>query len=1258
MLRRRLTAAVTALAVAVLAPAPARAEPAVEDPQGSPAAKVAGEVDRDLAATGTATVLVTVAGEADLGAASSIAERSGRTSSVYRAKVDHAERTQRDVRRLLDARGATYTPFWIANVIEVTGDAALLREVAARPEVSRIDPVGHVMTAEPQRVAAAGASDVDLPWNLTQIGADRVWHDFGVRGEEIVVGSIDSGAQFDHQALVRQYRGNLGNGTFDHNYNWYDPSKVCGNPSLKPCDNNGHGTHTIGTMVGDDGAAAVPGVAPGAKWIAAKGCEARSCSDPALLKAGQWMLAPTDLNGRNPRPDLAPHVVNNSWGGPDEGNPWFDEMIDTWRAAGIFPVFAAGNDGENGCRTAGYPGSSLLAYGVGAYDSTGAIAAFSSRGPGRDGSTRPDIAAPGVNIPSAYPGGVYALMDGTSMAAPHVAGTIALLWSAVPNLRRDVETTRKLLDASATDAADLTCGGTPADNPVFGEGRLNAFDLIASAPSVGPDGVVATVTGAGAPLEGVKVALRGERVTRGGRTDAAGRVELGRVPAGDYTVVASLFGRVTARQNVTVGRDGAATLAFDLTATAPWQQVRGVVRDPAGRPVAGATVAAVEHPEVSAVTDAQGAFAIWLPEAEHALRVSYGRWLADRVVDVTVDGPENVEVALLAKTNPYGYTASVEPADWIGGGIELSSTAEPVALPFPVSFYAGTYRSVTVHTDGYLTFGPSADTDPAVYAFRDELKLDAKSSVRTRTVGSGTDRRFVVTWSRVLVKASGARVDIQAILGENGRITLQYKGLGTGAGAGGSALVGIGGGAAFGPLTYSADEPVLSDDVAVSFAIPGTGLLRGTVLDANDRQPVGGAIVAFSSGGPTSSVVADGTGFFQVRLAAGAAQLVAGHRGYGTLSRTLDVPAGALREEKLPLLAGTLKVAGSDVTMTVPAGKTRTRTVGLNNRGGMPTAWTAQEINAPVPPATEPGKVLQTMPVPAIERAGGVAYRNGELWIPDSFVWRRIGRYTLDGKLIGIGQTGFEAKLGDLAYVPGRDLMCGVNQTIEFRFPIQCFNPETLELVSTLDGDWGGDFNFGLAYRAADDTFYLADSSQQTILRIAGLSHPEPGAVLSSCKPAGVQEVRGLAYNADKHLLWANNQDVDPDKERIWALDPDTCAVQGSVADPDPADRSAAGMDLDPSGNIWLAGRRTALETGSVYRIDGATPAYSDVPWLTLGRNAGTVPADGHADLTLTVDTTGLAPGTYTAVVMVGNDTPRTPATPITITVVVGSRMT
>src|SRR5262249_44865187 len=152
-------------------------------------------------------------------------------------------------------------------------------------------------------------------------------------------------------------------------------ARVCGNPSLAPCDNNGHGTHTMGTMVGGDNGANQIGVAPGAQWITAKGCESSSCSSSSLLAAGQWMLAPTDLNGQNPRPDLRPNIVSNSWGSDSGTDTFYRVIVQAWVNAGIFPVFAIGNSGPS-CSTADAPGTYPESFGIGATDISDNIASF------------------------------------------------------------------------------------------------------------------------------------------------------------------------------------------------------------------------------------------------------------------------------------------------------------------------------------------------------------------------------------------------------------------------------------------------------------------------------------------------------------------------------------------------------------------------------------------------------------------------------------------------------------------------------------------------------------------------------------------------------------------------------------------------------------------------------------------------------------------------------------------------------------------
>ena len=229
---------------------------------------------------------------------------------------------------------------------------------------------------------------------------------------------------------------------------------------------------------GDDGSGNQIGVAPHAKWIAAKGCETNSCSENALLSSGQWIVAPTDLNGLNPRPDLRPHVVNNSWGG-GSGDAWYMATVNAWVAAGIFPAFSNGNSGP-GCGSANSPGDYVETYSAGAFDINNAIADFSSRGPSSFGPNeiKPNVAAPGVGVRSARNNGGYWSLSGTSMASPHVAGTVALIWSRSASLRRDIAATRTLIDDTAVDTASSQCGGTTDDNNVWGEGKLDAFAAV------------------------------------------------------------------------------------------------------------------------------------------------------------------------------------------------------------------------------------------------------------------------------------------------------------------------------------------------------------------------------------------------------------------------------------------------------------------------------------------------------------------------------------------------------------------------------------------------------------------------------------------------------------------------------------------------------------------------------------------------------------------------------------------------------------
>jgi subtilisin family serine protease len=150
------------------------------------------------------------------------------------------------------------------------------------------------------------------------------------------------------------------------------------------------------------------------------------------MAAGQWVLAPTDLNGKKPRADLRPYIVNNSWGGGGN-DAFYHATVDAWIASGIFPAFSNGNNGAYGCYTSGSLGEDVQSYNAGAFDINNYIAYFSSRGPSYfGGEIKPNLAAPGVDIRSSVPYNGYAWYSGTSMVSPHVAGTVALMWSAAP----------------------------------------------------------------------------------------------------------------------------------------------------------------------------------------------------------------------------------------------------------------------------------------------------------------------------------------------------------------------------------------------------------------------------------------------------------------------------------------------------------------------------------------------------------------------------------------------------------------------------------------------------------------------------------------------------------------------------------------------------------------------------------------------------------------------------------------------------------
>lgn len=442
--------------------------------------KVDAQILHDLAAEGTAEFIIMMADQADLSEAYAMTDWDARGVYVYNTLVAHAAQSQADVKAYLDSQGVSYHTFVSVNGLLVNGDAALVDSLAARTDVGYLVTNGEVALEKPSLNWQEQAVTVPLTVELgvSMVNADDVWNTYQVTGTGIVVANIDTGVEWTHSALTATYRGNDG----DHNYNWYHPTSPDGcDGSLAPCDNDGHGTHTMGTMVGDDGGTNQIGVAPGANWIACKGCEGNGCSFDALLMCADWTLAPTDLSGLNPDPSQRPNIVNNSWGGGG-GDFWYAGAVTAWRASGIFPQFSGGNSGPS-CSVSGSPGDYGISFSAAALISTTVAADFSSRGPAAvTGILKPDISAPGVDVRSSVPGNGYALLDGTSMASPHVAGVVALVWSADPELIGQVDQTMWLLQQTATPLYTTDgCGGdTPTSYPnnTYGWGLVDAATAV------------------------------------------------------------------------------------------------------------------------------------------------------------------------------------------------------------------------------------------------------------------------------------------------------------------------------------------------------------------------------------------------------------------------------------------------------------------------------------------------------------------------------------------------------------------------------------------------------------------------------------------------------------------------------------------------------------------------------------------------------------------------------------------------------------
>ena len=642
-------------------------------------------------ANGAATdLLIVLYEQADLSAAYTLRSKTARGHFVRDALWETAQHSQAPLRAWLDARGMPYRAFYIVNALHVqAGDGKLIQALAARPDVARIEANPRIYNVPPQPAAAsAPQAPSTIRWNIAQVNAPQVWA-LGYTGQGIVIGGQDTGYDWDHPALKDQYRGWDG-ANASHDYNWHDaihsPGSVCGADSPEPCDDYGHGTHTMGTVLGDDGGNNQIGVAPGATWIGCRNMDDGWGSPSTYLECFEFFLAPYPV-GSGPsqgNPDLAPDITNNSWGCPSsEGCSWdtLQAAVEAQRAAGILTVVSAGNSGSACSSVNDPPALYDAAYSVGATQSSDAIASFSSRGPVTidtitiDGSNRlkPDISAPGVDIYSSVPGGGYqGGWRGTSMASPHVAGAIALLWSADPRLRHEIDATEQTLNTTAVPRYATQCGDPDetVPNNVYGWGRLDALAAVQRALS---STLTGTVSAEGStPVVGaqVKAALTPTaHWTATSDADGAYRLQL---ISGTYTVTATAPGYLPyTATGVNVTANLTTTLDILLPVEATFV-ISGHVREiVAGQPLS-ATVSTLSDPLCTTATNpSSGAWTLSLPSGRHtlsAVAINY----ASQTQTLTVTAPLSQDFVLYPLPPVASYLCS--SPDLVGATTLLTNT--------------------------------------------------------------------------------------------------------------------------------------------------------------------------------------------------------------------------------------------------------------------------------------------------------------------------------------------------------------------------------------------------------------------------------------------------------------------------------------------------------------------------------------------------------------------------------------------------------
>ncbi|MBA2720011.1 MAG: carboxypeptidase regulatory-like domain-containing protein [Chloroflexi bacterium] len=1192
------------------------------------AARVDGGLLKALAAGTTDRFVVEFGAKTDLSGAAKIKDRTKKGAFVLdnlrktAAKSQGAARTE-----VAKTKGARAESYWLSNSMIVHGDAALAKKLGTLAGVAAIRPEKIYPLVKPVPASAVIAA-VAPEWGIDKVRAPQVWAD-GITGQGVVVGSIDTGVEYTHEALVEQYRGNNHDGTFSHDFNFWDPTGICGDA---PCDNAGHGTHTMGTIVGGDLDGPLPdiGVAPGAEWISAKGCEDFGCSEGSLLSSGQFMLAPTDAAGDNPNPALRPDLVSNSWGSDDPNDSFYLATVQAWRAAGIIPLFAAGNAGP-GCGSAGTPGNAVEVISAGATDDSDNIADFSSRGPSPSGKLSPNISAPGVDVVSSVPGGGYASFSGTSMATPHAAGVVALMLSAKSELVGNFDAVLDAVGKTAVDRPDDQCGTPdPSDNDpnyVYGEGRIDAKAAVDLVKTGGTLAGTVTDAGTAGPIEGARVSANDGERTYTATTDASGNYSLF-LAAGEYVVSGVAFGyQGDVAPLVTIVTDTTTDQDFALTAL-PRFVVSGHVRaSEDGSPIAGASVVAVGTPVAPTTSDSAGFYNLTLPIGEYTIEAAAGGCTEIGSAAISSDGPDQVQdFSLFRKLDDFGHGCRPIDFAWIDAshqtGLYGDEFVGRLLLPFDFPFYGKTYGALFLSDNGYVNFlGPDQyngfpvgipSTNPpnaAIYPLWQDLYLDDGSAIDYETLGSAPDRTFVIEYAGVKAFSSSGRLSFEILLHEDGTIDLLYGDNPANSGDGRNAGIGIENADGTDALQFSLFERRLLANQAWRYELVPSGLVHGTVTDANDDLPIAGATVTASPGGRTATTAEDGT--YSLRLRPGAYDLAASADDYVTVSSTVTVADGSDDTRNFSLPAAIGSATPTTVDASVDFGSTTTATVALANSGSAPLVWTAKERDL--------GGSIGTFPSAS---ASSVL-----TWRP---VW---GRPVIRGALpdvSGIRDTLPPASLQPIVNDPSGDSNGSIDVT-----QIRAGSDGETVVAMALD------FSAGTPIGQAVGEIYVdTDQDPNTGIPaefLAGLPTQDVGAEYY----IGLFEVHSpdpIVYVIDLNTFEFTG--IGPAQ-----VDGQTISFQLGL---DAFGGDDGNMDVD-----FVLGDQSQPLDWAPDIGHGTVQPFSDVPWLSETPDAGTTAAGTSTDVTLNLGSAGLAPGTYKALVVFVTNAPKQQQIPVEVNLTV-----